>query len=173
MIRSQHALEGANLRASFVLQVLVKKRVVYKILAEHGESFSDCLAAAVGEILDMGPEPSQIPENQPLFKFKDEADDSPDFWRQLAAGAVIRRGVRAWMRRQREKAALTKSGAVLGALSYDPNAPSIQMLPPRPSEDLELARVDLSATKTVAGVPPTRIRSFRGLSLIPVVPDSS
>lgn len=110
------------------MQLLVKKRVIYRILAEHGDTFSDCLAAAVGEMLDMPAEISQNTDDFDLFKFQEEKAGSPDFWRQLAAGAVLRRGVRAWLRRQRAKAAQNKVATVLGALA---KGPSVEMAPPQ------------------------------------------
>lgn len=111
----------------------MKKRVIYRILAEHGDDFSDCLAAAVGEILDMNPEPSQIDGALLLFKYKEQIEGTPDFWRELAAGAIIRKFVRSWLRKQNEKAALNNLGQVLGPISKHPAGPLVQrMAPPAP-----------------------------------------
>lgn len=125
----------------------MKKKVIYKTLVEYGETFSECLAAAVGEILDMGLEPSPIPENLLMFKFKEEAHGSPDFWRQLAAGAVLRRGVRSWLQRRRAK---TAAKVLSAAASSDLKGPSIQMLLPRlPSGELENRRGESTAAKSL------------------------
>jgi hypothetical protein len=126
-----------------MLQLLVKKRVIYRILVEHGDAFADCLAVALGEILGMGPEPTQNTNHIILNKFKQEAAGSPDFWRQMAAGAVIRRAVKAWLRHKRKRAALKVSQGILGAIPYertaDPRASGEPTLPLAPS-GLHLAR---------------------------------
>lgn len=83
------------------LQDLVKNKVLHKVTDEHGLVFQDRLAASIGIMLGMEPEPPAARDSVMIFKFVAAAEGSIDFWRQLSAGMVIGRYTKAWMQRRR------------------------------------------------------------------------
>jgi hypothetical protein len=94
------------------MQVIVKKKVLYKILLEHGTVFSDRLVAAVGHMLDMPPKAPKPRLTFSIFKFIEPPARSASLLRQLAAASIIARSAKAWLA-QRHAARRVKEHIVL------------------------------------------------------------
>lgn len=96
-------MRSLHVRPDRRVQDLVKKKVLHKITDEHGIVFQDRLAAGIGVMLGMEPEPPPQRDSVMIFKFVAAAEGSIDFWRQLAAGMIIGRYAKAWIMRKREE----------------------------------------------------------------------
>ena len=115
------------------LQDLVKKKILHKVTEEHGLMFQDRLAASIGTMLGMAPEPPPPRDSVMIFKFVAAAEGSVDFWRQLAAGMVIGRYAKAWVARKKaervKRAEAERRSAIADPLNMDLEGSLLTTLP--------------------------------------------
>eukprot|EP00892_Ulva_mutabilis_P005119 jgi/Ulvmu1/297/UM001_0301.1 len=115
------------------MQDLVKKKVLHKVVEEHGSLFQDRLAATIGIMLGMEPEPPPPRDSVVIFKFVAADEGSVDFWRQLAAGMVIGRYVKPWLARKRGERVLRaeaeRQSAIADPMQRDVQASLLTTLP--------------------------------------------
>ena len=113
----QEQYRRAPLSHTLCVQLVVRKKVLHKILLEHGASLRSELAATLGRLLGLEPQDSAAPRDSlTIFKFVEPPADSTDFWRRLAAAACIVRYAAKWAAARRPPSA-GSGGAPRGAAS--------------------------------------------------------
>jgi hypothetical protein len=132
------------------VQALVSKRVLHRILVEHGAMFEARLAESIARMLGLSSDLEVRRDSISIFKFIDPEHGTANFWRHLAAAVVIARNTKGWLARRRQQryggnGCRGGEGSVLG--------PSMSLLALAPAEAEALQRLTVAAPQRRRGVP--------------------